>query len=288
LDKQNEAAYASGHVWLYDSAEHWMLYGQQGAYRKGLSYAEMFGQALAINTEKDSFWIKADSLISDQDPVNGKQITRAMGNVKLLQGNSRSTAQKLTHFEKDSTILLRGKPVIWDSATRMSGDSIDIFTQNNKIKFGSLYPKALIVNQETSDYFSQIQGDSIYYSLDTQQHIEYSWVYRNGKSIYYIREDSSIGSAFSVNCENMKFDFLDNRIQQVHFYMSPKGTLYPIEQLPPDQKQLDRYIWDIENKPLLKDFQAPFEPKFQPARYTKIQSIKPISPKKPLFWFFKK
>jgi lipopolysaccharide assembly outer membrane protein LptD (OstA) len=288
LDKANEAGYASGNVWLYDSAENWILYGQQGAYRKGLNYAEMFGNALAINTEKDSFWIKADSLITEQGTTANSQITNALGNVKLLQGNSKSTAQKLTHFEKDSTIKLRGNPVLWDSATRMSGDSIDIYTLNNKIRFGSLYPKALIVNQEKSDFFSQIQGDSIYYSLDTQQHIEYSWVYRNGKSIYFISEDSAISSAFSVTCENMKFNFVDNRIEQVNFYVSPKGTLFPIDQLPEDKKRLDRFIWDIEKRPELVDFNVPFEPKIQYARYIKTTSIRPAPVKKSFFWFLKK
>ncbi len=286
LDKQNDAGIARGNVWLYDSAENWMLYGQRGAYRKSLSYAEMFDHALAINTDKDSIRISADSLISEKLPKSESQITRAMGHVKLLQGNTRSTAKTLTHKEQDSTILLRGKPVIWDSTTRMSGDSIDIYLSNNKIKSGALFPNALIVNKETDAFYSQIQGDSVYYSLDSQQHIKETWVYRNGKSIYYISEDSIVNSAFWVSCGNMKFNFLENKINRVHFYEKPRGTLYPIDQIPEDKKNLDRFIWDIENKPLKSDFRPTFSPKVQKMRFTKVQSIKPQG--KSLFWFLKK
>ena len=288
LDKENETGIARGRVWLYDSSENWMLYGQKGAYRKQLRYAEMFGDALAINTQNDSLWLRGDSIITEKSTAENFNITRGIGHVKMMQGSTRTTAQRLTHYERDSTIQLRGKPVIWDSISRMSGDSIDIYLKNNKIRNGSLYPNALIVNQESADYFSQIQGDSVYYALDTQQKIKLAWVYRNGKSIYYISENNEVNAAFWVSCTNMKFGFLNNKIDRVHFYDKPRGTLYPIDQIPEDKKQLERFVWDVENRPTRNTFQAPFTPQLLSARYRKISSIKPQPTPKPFFWFLKK
>lgn len=287
LDKENDAGTARGHVWLFDSSENWMLYGDRGAYRKSLSYAEMFGHALAVNIENDSMWIAGDSLVSEKGLGANNQITRAIGNVKLKQGQTRSTANKLTHFQQDSSVRMRGKPVIWDSISRMSGDSIDIFLVNNKLRYGSLFPNALIVNQESDTFFSQIQGDSIFYALDTNQRINQSWVYRNGESIYYIKEDSVIQSAFKVTCKDMRFQFADNRIDKVFFYSEPKGALYPINQLPEDQKKLKRFIWDVQNKPKAYDFYPAFTPNIQKARYKKLNSIKPPKTRKSILWFLK-
>ena len=288
LDEQNKTGTARGRVWLYDSSENWMLYGDKGAYRKELNYAEMFGNALAINTEKDSLWLRADSIITEKDATKSFNMTRGIGSVKMMQGSTRATAEKLTHFERDSNIQLRGKPVIWDSLSRMSGDSIDIFLENNKIRFGSMFPNALIVNKESPNYFSQIQGDSVYYSLDSNQKIDLSWVYRNGKSIYYISENNEVNAAFWVSCANMKFQFVNNKIDRVHFYEKPRGTLYPIDQIPEDKKQLERFVWDEENKPNRNSFKPAFEPQFLIARYPKIKSIRPEPTTKSFFWFLKK
>jgi len=288
LDKENETGIARGRVWLYDSNENWMLYGLKGAYRKNLGYAEMFGDALAVNTQDDSLWLRADSIITEKSTTEDFNTTRGIGHVKMMQGITRTTAHRLTHYERDSTITLRGNPVIWDSASRMSGDSIDIFLKNNKIRYGSLYPNALIVNQENADYFSQIQGDSVYYALDTQQKIELAWVYRNGKSLYYISENNEVNAAFWVSCTNMKFGFLNNKIDRVHFYNKPRGTLYPIDQVPDDRKQLDRFIWDIQNKPTRTSFKPAFKPQLLSAKYRKISSIKPEPTPKSFFWFLKK
>jgi len=86
----------------------------------------------------------------------------------------------------------------------------------------------------------------------------------------------------------MKFQFVNNKIDRVHFYEKPRGTLYPIDQIPEDKKQLERFIWDEENKPNRNSFKPAFEPQFLIARYPKIKSIRPEPTTKSFFWFLKK
>lgn len=47
----------------------------------------------------------------------------------------------------------------------------------------------------------------------------------------------------------MKIQMLEGKVETVTFYRKPEGTLYPIDQLPKDKKQLSGFLWDPENRP---------------------------------------
>jgi lipopolysaccharide export system protein LptA len=287
FDETNGFGVAIGNVWMYDSSENAQVWGNRAIYRKGLHWVQVYGNALAVKADKDSMYIYGDTLTVWKDTVKRAQYTQALGSVRLFQKNNAATAGKLLYSSLDSTIRLRGKPVVWDSASRLSGDSINFQIEQKKLRYGSLFYHALIVMKEDSSHYSQIQGDSVFYQMDTQQRIEKSWVYRKGKSVYYIRENNEVTSAVSVESEHMKFAFNQNQIDKVHFYIKPKGAVYPLDQLPDDKRNLDRFIWDIQNKPSKLNQPIPFTPIYINTRYKKIPSIQPQKEEKSFFQFWK-
>lgn len=287
FDDKNGFGTAIGNVWLFDSAENSHIWGDRAIYRKKLKWAQVYGHAIALRVDSDSMFIAGDTLLVSKDTIRKVQSTQAIGNVRLLQKNTLATSGILTYSTSDSTIKLRINPVVWDSMTRLSGDSINFQVENKKLRSGSLFYNALIVMQEDSAHFSQIQGDSVFYQLDSQQKITNSWVYRNGESLYYIQENGVVSSAVSVTSENMLFDFKNNQIDHVYFYVKPNGAVYPLEQIPLEKTKLSRFVWDIENKPSRKQFSIPTTPNYFKTRYKKIKSIRPIEKEKPFYQFWK-
>jgi hypothetical protein len=96
--------------------------------------------------------------------------------------------------------------------------------------------------------------------LDSNQKITQTLVHKNGKSIYYTREKDTISSVFEIKCTNIKFQFLNNKINQVYFYQEPEGKIYPLELFPVEKEKLQGFVWDIENKPSRSYFGAQFIP----------------------------
>ena len=96
--------------------------------------------------------------------------------------------------------------------------------------------------------------------LDSNQKITQTLVHKNGKSIYYTREKDTISSVFEIKCTNIKFQFLNNKINQVYFYQEPEGKIYPLELFPIEKEKLPGFIWDIENKPSRNYFCNQFTP----------------------------
>jgi MoaA/NifB/PqqE/SkfB family radical SAM enzyme len=144
---------------------------------------------------------------------------------------------------------------------------VNLVIKNGKMREGELFPNAFIAIQEDSGRFSQIQGDSIHYFLNSEQRIDKTQVFRKGKALYYIKEQDTINSAFTVDCTNMEFRFNAGKISTVHFYVEPKGKIYPLQELPDSETKLSRFKWNIEDKPTLKDFQTPFPVKVPVKKY---------------------
>lgn len=272
---------AFGHVWFYDSTESWQMWGNRAFYKGNLGETWVYGNVLAIQAdESDSLFVLCDSLQNNKDTVTNIQELTAYSNVSLMQKNAAATADIMHYSDLDSQFRLIGKPVLWDSATRMSGDSIRLKIKNKKLKEGSLFPKAIIIIKEDSAHFSQIQGDSIHYYLDSQQKITSSRVFRNGESIYYIREGDTLQSVFKTKCSDMYFGFANNKINKAVFYKENKGKLYPLADFPEGEMKLDRWIWDYEKKPKRQFFSSPFIQLIPITRYNSIPNLPKAKPKK--------
>jgi hypothetical protein len=142
----------------------------------------------------------------------------------------------------------------------MSGDSINLFLKRKKLSHSTMYKHGFISLKEDDKRFSQISGDSMTHWLDSNQKITQTLVNKNGKSIYYTREKDTISSVFEIKCTDIKFQFLNNKINQVYFYQDPEGKIYPLDLFPVEKEKLPGFIWDIENKPSRNYFGVQFVP----------------------------
>lgn len=260
INKKSQVGKAYGNVWIIDSAENWQIWGQKAFYTKNSSEMKVVGNPMALQTDKkDSFFIKGDTLFYSKDSLKQQKI-RSWKNVKFKRNNVSGTANFLAYNSLDSTFRLRGNPVLWDSLTRMSGDSINLFLKRKKLSHSTMYKHGFISLKEDELRFSQISGDSMTHWLDSNQKITQTLVHKNGKSIYYTREKDTISSVFEVKCTDIKFQFLNNKINKVYFYQEPEGKIYPLELFPIEKEKLPGFIWDIENKPSRNYFSNQFTP----------------------------
>ena len=260
INKKSQIGSAYGNVYIIDSAEKWQVWGKKAFYTKNSSEITVVGNPLALQTDKkDSFFIKSDTLFYSKDSLKQQKI-KSYRNVKFKRNNISGTASYLNYFSMDSTFKLRGNPVLWDSLTRMSGDSINLYLKNKKLSYSTMFHHGFISMKEDDTRFSQISGDSMTHLLDSNQKITQTLVHKNGKSIYYTREKDSISSVFEIKCSNIRFQFSNNKINQVFFYKEPEGKIYPLELFPAENSKLIGFTWDVENRPLRKYFLQPFQP----------------------------
>lgn len=269
VNKKNRKGTAYKNVYLIDSVENWRVWGQKADYAKNTGEITISGNPLALQIDKkDSFFIKADTLFYSKDSATQVQKIKAWFHVIFKRNNVSGTAKNMNYQSVDSSFKLSGNPVLWDSLTRMSGDTIRLFLKNKKLNSSTMYQHGFIAMKEDDLHYSQVAGDSMTHLLDNNQKLTQTLVHRNGKSVYFMRENDSINSVFDISCSNIRFQFKNQKINSVYFYVQPEGKIYPLELFPADKEKLPGFVWDIQNKPKPTDFGTQFIPIIPKTTYT--------------------
>jgi lipopolysaccharide export system protein LptA len=257
FNKKDQSGVAHGHVYIHDTLDQWQVWGDHAHYRGNAKSFSVWDKALAYQgRDKDLFRIKADTLHYNSDTAQPIAL-QAIHHVAFTQQTASGTCNKLTSFRKDSTFYFSGNPVLWDSLTRLSGDSMEMQVKRQKIKSLKAFPNAFVAIKEDNLHYSQIQGDSMLQRFTDQQKLAQVQVFRKAKSIYYLRDADTLQSANLVSSQNMNIRFLDGKINNIAFYQDPKGVLYPIADLPADEAKLERFLYDVQNKPTVETFNPP-------------------------------
>lgn len=254
FDKKSQSGLAHGHVYIHDTLDQWQVWGEHAHYRGLEKSFSVWNRALALQGKSQNpFRIKADTLHYNSD--SSKPIAlRAIYNVSFSQETAFGTCKTLTSYRSDSTFYFSGNPVLWDSTTRLSGDSMEMLVKFQKIRSLKAFPNAFVAIKENLLHFSQIQGDSMMQRFTDQQKLAQVQVFGNAQSVYFLRDADTLQSANVVTSNHMNIQFKEGKINGISFYEKPTGVLYPIADLPVAEAQLPRFVYDVQNKPTANAF----------------------------------
>jgi hypothetical protein len=85
--------------------------------------------------------------------------------------------------------------------------------------------------------------------LDSSR-IKALYVSGNGQSIYYAKEDSLHYIGVNViDCSEMNFVFKSGELQNAIFITNPDATMYPLDELKPDELRLKGFKWLGDKRP---------------------------------------
>jgi lipopolysaccharide export system protein LptA len=257
FNKKEQEGLAHGHVYIHDTLDQWQVWGDHAHYRGNAQSFSVWDHAVAYQgRDKDLFRIKSDTLHYNSDTAQPIAM-QAINQAAFSQQTAAGTCQTLTFYRSDSTFYFNGNPVMWDSLSRLSGDSMKMQVQQQKIRSLQAFPNAFLAIQEDNLHYSQMQGDYMVQWFNHEQKLTQMQVSRNAQSIYYLREADTLQSANVVSSQIIKIRFNDGKISGIILFQDPKGVLYPIADLPAAEAKLSRFVYDIQNKPTGETFTPP-------------------------------
>ena len=261
FDRNSGIGRAKGRLWVKDTSQNIIIFGQKGYYNKNKKYTLVEGKPLARKYEKngDSLMLTADTFIYHDDSILKKRFLLAYSHVELWRQDFSGNADSMSYVAEDSLFRLFGKPVLWNANSRLNADTMRIWLKNSRISLMQMRGKSFVATKENQSNFSQISGDNMDNRFDADNKLRSVSVQGKGQSIYFIREqDSAISSANKVQYNNMLIALDSGKVSDIRFYGQPEGNIYPIEQLPGDKQKLPGFTWDEENRPKSEQFKAPF------------------------------
>jgi len=241
---------------LYDTLENFKVYGQNGWYNENSKVAKISEWPMAEKfSEKDTFFVLADTFYYFSDTANRR--LEALKNAKILSAEMSGKSDSLYYFTKDSCIVMKNTPYLWNGKSQINGDSIHIQMRENKIHTMHVVENSFVISWHEEDRFDQIAGNRITNFFDNNK-LQLVDVEGKAQSIYYSR-DNDTGAYSAINkIESGKMAiYLDsNKVSQIKIFPSPNpsGKLYPPKQFSTEDKKLKGFTWLPHLQPLAIDF----------------------------------
>ena len=188
-----------------------------------------------------------------KDSVNKPDSARyflAFHHVRIFSDSLQSVCDSLFLSAKDSVFRLYYDPVIWSGHSQITGDTVFMYTKNKKPERLYAFERGMIINKTTQGFYNQVTGKTIngYFVNGV---IDYMRVKGSqSESIYYAQdEDSAYVGMNRATGDVIDLYFKNDDLKKVLFVNDIKGKMYPMKQIPDDQKFLKNFIWLDERRP---------------------------------------
>ena len=206
---------------------------------------------------KDTLFLRADTIYQSKDSLNDKNLSIAINNVVIINAGAVGICDSIYYNETDSIIKLRKEPILWQENTQLSGDSIDINLTNNEFDKIYLFNNALVITEKDSIHYDQLSGKKITANF-VKGDINDIFIDGNAQTIYYPSDTQKDSTGTEIKtlkgqnhliCEQIYIYFKKSEIQKIKFVDQPEATLTPLDQILKNELLLQNFIWKIEQKP---------------------------------------
>lgn len=165
---------------------------------------------------------------------------------RIFSDSLQARCDSLIYSGQDSTMRLIGNPVAWSRRAQITGDTILLFIEQNKLSRLYVPDRAFIVSQTGPDragLFDQIQGKTLTAFFDSNR-INRMIVFPNAETIYFPTDES--GAYLGVNeakGERMRIFFESQKIRRILFEQDVKQVMTPMKDAPLATLKLSRFSW---------------------------------------------
>ena len=272
FENERNYAAATNNVSVIDTLNKSVINGHYGEIFKAKDSAIITRRALAINIiDQDSLYIHADTLIATGPPE--KKILRGYYDVRIFKKDLRGKSDslhldqstglikllKLPLSRKENQILSTSQknkknPILWFGKSQMSGDKIFLISDMKTKKLDSLkiVGNSWILERDSISEtgFNQIKG-GLLDGLFKDGKLSEIDVSKNTEVIYYMYSDegNELIGIDKTTCSRLKMITKENEIEDITFFVSPNGDLFPDKDLPINERKLDGFIWREDERP---------------------------------------
>ncbi len=254
-DQTTDFASGTGNLVITDTVNNIIVTGDYGEIYRAKDSISISKKPVAISiVDLDSMFIHGD-LLSVTGPENEK-VMRVYNHVKIFKSDLSGKCDSLVTYQGKGVTEMYRSPILWSGSNQITGDSIRLLSnpETNKLDSLNIIRNALIIQKDSAGVgYNQIKGKNMFGKFIDQK-LNTLLAKGNGAVINYARDEKGILTAImDIECSNIKFSLIDNRIQQILFLKKPEGKTYPPSLYPKDRGLLKGFIWREEEKPLKKE-----------------------------------
>jgi len=143
--------------------------------------------------------------------------------------------------------------VVWNANSQITGDTLYMYTQNQKPKRLYVFNNGIIINKTNDGMYNQIAGRTLN-GYFTDGVIDYVRVKGSpAESVFYPQDDDSAYVGMNRSSGDVIDIYFEKKeLNKVKFVNNVDGVLYPIKDIPADKKELKGFKWLDNRRPTNK------------------------------------
>ncbi|MES1198270.1 MAG: OstA-like protein [Chitinophagaceae bacterium] len=188
--------------------------------------------------------------INEKDSTN--RYFEAFSHVRIFSDSMQAVCDSMFYSFKDSVFRLFDDPVVWSKDSQISGDTILLFTRNNKAELMKIINNSLLVNQMQAEVYNQVKSNRMdgFFKDGSLDSVRASGL---AECIYFIQDEDSAYTGINESKSDILDAYFENKaLQKVVFRSSVTGTIWPIQQKDPKEMRLTKFRWLDARRPKTK------------------------------------
>jgi lipopolysaccharide export system protein LptA len=189
------------------------------------------GESPDSTMQIDSLLIKSRLMEAYRDTLDYFKVTDS---VSIVRGDFASINNLTLYFRKAGQIVTyrtsdsTAQPYLWYENTQLTGDSVTIFLDDNRIHFLKVNKDAYIISQNENYHnrFDQTSGDSVFMTFENSR-LQETNIWGNMFSIYYQYDGTEPNGLTKSSAQNAIINFANNKVDEIRMYGSPNSEFYP-------------------------------------------------------------
>jgi lipopolysaccharide export system protein LptA len=255
-DRKGGIGNAFGNVEVFDTENKTLISGNRADYFETDQRSVVTGRAMMTQElDKDSLFMHADTLLATWDSITQHKTYFAYPRCRIFKSDLQGKCDSLVYSSVDSTIRFYIDPVLWNDQNQLTADSINILTVNSNLDKMNLYNSSFITSKEDSLRFNQVRGKNMTGYFDDNKLHKIN-VTGNGQTIYYVKNKKEgkerLTGVNRAECSDLVVFVKDSKVSKIILQKKPAGTLYPINDLKPEELKLKGFTWQEEKRPVSK------------------------------------
>jgi lipopolysaccharide export system protein LptA/antitoxin (DNA-binding transcriptional repressor) of toxin-antitoxin stability system len=253
-DGQAGIGLAWGDVVAVDTANGTTVLGDQGRHDQRSGHSFVTGRAqLLMRSGADTLFLHADTLFAAPDTKPDKRRITARRGVRLFRADLQGVCDTLVYTTADSLIRMIHRPVLWSGRDQVSARHIRIQLANGRVDRLFAEGDAFMAARVDSSHFDQVSGRTMT-GFFANDELDRLLTEGNSRTLYHAQETrDSVKTVVGVNradCARLLVRVRDGEVASVTFLTQPEAVLYPVDQVPMEDRMLPGFTWRADERPI--------------------------------------
>lgn len=215
-------------------------------------------QSRYVPNVRDSGFIN-DSIkhayIIGKDSSNDRFV-EAYYHVRIFSDSLQAICDSLFYSLSDTTARLFRDPIVWSGQSQITGDTIYVFTANNKPQRMFAFDNSLAINRATpkDNFYNQIKGRNMNAYFTPTGDIHYTRTRGSqAEYVYYaLDEENRYVGVNKSSADVIEMHFVNKEANEIKLFNQVKGNMSPMGQVDHDAIKLRGFKWREELRPKTK------------------------------------